>query len=472
MSSIAMTCTARRGQMTIQVLILGTVGTIVISGFALWADANIRASYRTLNKAAAFAAAEAGIEYYRWHLAHAAQDFWDGQGSTSTGPYVHNYYDKNGAAIGTFSLNITPPPAGSTVVTIASTGKVNADPTVQKVIRVKLAIPSFAKYATVANAAMRFGSGTETFGPLHSNGGIRFDGVANNIVTSALGSYDDPDHSGANEFGVHTHVPPVDPLPPTSTPSRPDVFRAGRQFPVASVDFTGITQDLAQMKSDAQANGFYVASSGARGYELILNTDDTFTVRRVTATTTRPSGCGNDPWTISSSTFVGTYPNPTSGVIFVEDHVWVKGRVNTARITIASGRFPDNSSTRTSITFTSSTLYTNYDGQDTLGFIAQNNINIALRSEDIIRVDGAMIAQNGRVGRYYYNSNCGTGYIRQQITTYGVIGTNQRYGFAYTDGTGYQIRNLIYDANLLYAPPPSFPLTTDEYSQISWEELQ
>jgi hypothetical protein len=51
-----------------------------------------------------------------------------------------------------------------------------------------------------------------------------------------------------------------------------------------------------------------------------------------------------------------------------------------------------------------------------------------------------------------------------------MIATNQRYGFAYTDGTGYLIRNLNYDGSLLYGPPPSFPLTSDQYVTLTWEE--
>ena len=47
-----------------------------------------------------------------------------------------------------------------------------------------------------------------------------------------------------------------------------------------------------------------------------------------------------------------------------------------------------------------------------------------------------------------------------------------RYGFAYTNGTGYTTRNLIYDSNFLYGPPPSFPLAGSNYVQISWEEVQ
>ena len=51
------------------------------------------------------------------------------------------------------------------------------------------------------------------------------------------------------------------------------------------------------------------------------------------------------------------------------------------------------------------------------------------------------------------------------------MATFLRYGFAYTNGTGYQNRNITYDANLLYGPPPSFPLTSEQYEPISWEEI-
>jgi len=121
-------------------------------------------------------------------------------------------------------------------------------------------------------------------------------------------------------------------------------------------------------------------------------------------------------------------------------------------------------------------LYTNYDGQDTVGLIAQESVHIGMASENNLRIDAALIAQNGRVGRYYYrspswgNQRCSPYHTRQTITSYGMIATNLRYGFAYTDGTGYRTRNLIYDANLLYGPPPSFPLTSDQYVTLSWEE--
>ena len=82
------------------------------------------------------------------------------------------------------------------------------------------------------------------------------------------------------------------------------------------------------------------------------------------------------------------------------------------------------------------------------------------------------MAQNGRIGRFYYSSSCGTNYKRTAITLYGMLGSSNRYGFAYSDDTGYATRNIIYDGNLLYAPPPSFPLTSNQYSTLSWQEVK
>jgi hypothetical protein len=467
--------------MTLYVLVFSAVSVIVLSGFVIWADANMRAVFRDTDKAQAFMIAEAGIEYYRWHLAHAQNDFQDGTGSE--GPYVHELKDKDGVVIGSFSLDITAPPIGSTVVTINSTGTVTADSTVSKIIEAKMAIPSFAKYAVVLNSFVRFGEGTEIFGPIHSNGGVRMDGLAHNLVSSSVEEANDPDHSGSDEIGVHTHVAPLDPSPPAPAPLRPDVFMVGRQYPVAPIDFGGISQDLATIKTGAQSDGFYRGPSNDAGYHIVLKTNDTFDLYRVTKTLNPPNGCVSvlgqqdwDTWTIENQTLLGTYAFPDNGLIFIEDDVWVEGTIATAHLTIAAARFPENSSNYAHITVNNDVRYTNYDGQDIISLIAQGNFNAGLQSEDDLRVDAALIAQNGRVGRYYYRApsgnqeRCGPYHTRQKITLYGMISSRDRYGFAYSDDTGYVSRIIIYDANLLYGPPPSFPLTADFYTPIFWNE--
>jgi len=461
-----------KSQLSIYLIIYSSIAILLLSGLLIWINYFITSTVREVYKKRLFAIAEAGVEYYRWHLNHAPRDYTDG--TNRPGPYVHNFYDRLGNLIGNFILDITPPPTGSTIVKIKSTGKLNEYPNLEKVIEVTLGIPSFAKFSVVANDNMRFGPGTYVYGEIHSNKGIRFDGVAYNLVSSALTTYDDPDHTDPEEWAVHTHVNPMDPYPPTPFLNRPDIFKAGRRVGVPNVDFVGITKNLADIKQIASSSGIYIGPSTKQGYEIILKTNDTFDLYRVDE---KEQSCYDDSWSIRRKTFIRTFSIPENGVIFVEDNVWVSGQINNKRILIASARFPDELSKRTNIIINQSLKYTNYDGKDVIGLIAQNNILVGLKSEDNLRIDAALIAQNGKVGRLYYPSYCGTYYKRNSITVYGMIGSNMRYGFSWVCSgsiycSGYKDRYLIYDPNLLFGPPPEFPLTTEFYDILRWQEIK
>jgi type II secretory pathway pseudopilin PulG len=469
-----------KGLILVNVLVFGVIAIVVTTSLVNWGGTMLRDTRQLNSKEQALQIAEAGIDYYRWHLAHAPNDFKDGTGTTtSNGPFVHDYEDKDGNIIGQYALTITPPPTGSTLVKIMSRGTVNDGSSASRTIQVSLAIPSFAKYAVVANDFMRFGEGTEVFGPIHSNEGIRFDGLAHNLVSSSVERFNDTENPGGMVLGVYTTVSPGDPRYPASVPNRPDVFMAGRQFPVSNVDFSGVTTDISALKTLAQSGGRYIASSGSQGYHIVLKTNDTFDLYKVTSLIQAAKNCNNSQsqngwgtWSIKNEQFVANYTLPSNGVIFVQDHAWVDGQINGARITIAVGDFPDSASKRKDIIVNNNLLYTNYDGTDTIGLIAQGNVSIGLMSSDTLRIDAALIAQNGRIGRNYFSNDCGATYVRDSITLYGMIATNGRYGFAYTDGTGYDDRVIVYDGNLLYAPPPSFPLISNQYTTLSWEELR
>ena len=466
------------GQFSVELLFLAAIVVTLIGGFVSLAASFLQLSVRAQNNEQAFAIAEAGIDYYEWHLAYAPHDFQDGTGHV--GPYVHSYYNKDGINIGQFTLAITPPPTGSTIVNITSVGTVLADSSVKKAIKVRLGIPSFAQYAWVLNASTTFGSAAQVFGVIDSNGGLYFmaGGIAHNLVESALNTYKGPTNcnGSSTEWAVYTDG---DNCPPAAlSTSSSNVFLAGRVLGVPAVDFSGITEDLATIKSNAQASGTYFASSTALGYDLFLQST-TYSLYKVTATSTTSGGCTNSnnqanwgSWSIKTESLTATGTIPQNGNMFFEDNLWVRGQVNGKRVTIASGRFPVNPATYSNITVNSSTIYTNFNGSDTIALISQNNINVGLNSDNNLIIDAALIAQNGRIGRYYYSSSCGANDVRASLTTLGILGSNQQSGFAYGDGTGYQTRTYNYDANLLYAPPPSFPLTTNSYSLISWKETQ
>jgi hypothetical protein len=451
-------------------------------------------------------------------LAQYPTDYKDG--TTTPQPYVHSFFNRDGDILGTYSLTITPPVVGSTLVKILSVGTLSSS-TITRKVQETLAIPSLAKFAVVANDNMNFGSGTTVYGPIQSNKGIHFDGVAHNLVSSAMSKYTDPDSSScttANSWGVHTCTsgpgyPNGDPASPTVAPSRPDVFMSGRQYPVPAVDFTGLTAGLSQLQALAQSGGKEWTASGKSGYHIVFQVTGSITsydIYKVTALQATPSGCGTDvtaqsqvngpqyyqwgTWTIKN--LVGSnnsgnsyetqvngpnsdhsWPIPANGIIFVDDDLWVDGQINNARVTLAAGIIGStNPADYSNITINTDLTYTNHDGTDVLGLIAQGNVNVGMVSDDNLEIDAALVAESGRVGRFYYNSNCtvgGTNYSdRNTLTLIGMIATAVRYGFAYSDGTGYSIRNINYDGNLLYGPPPSFPQATNQYQVISWKEVQ
>lgn len=453
-----------RGYLVLSMLIFGAIALVMLGGLVSLGLLENRAQIQKHNSERAFAIAEAGINYYRWHLAHAPSDYQDGTGAP--GPYVHDYKDESGVTIGQFSLDITPPILGSTMVTIESTGYLLSAPQQKRIIRARFAIASVVKYAVVTNDNIRYGSGTTTYGELHSNGGTRFDGVAHNVIKSAKTCYDDPDTVGGGaceQPGVWTSISPSS-----------DVFLAGTQYPVPAVDFPGMAANLATIKTKAQAEGKYFAPSAKQGYHITLYPNDTFDISIVKKLVNKcdPTREGTFSIVPGQEDFVGNYPIPANGLIFVEDNLWVDGNLDTARLTIGAGLFPSSPATDKSIYINGDINYAHNDGQEVLGLIAQKDITIGLVSNDVLNIDAALVAISGRVGRPYYgHTNCNPYRIRAEISLYGMIATYGRYGFAYTDGLGYQVRNIIYDANLLYNPPPEFPLASDQYTLIDWQEV-
>lgn len=472
----------RRGFTLMTSLVLAAVAAVIIVALSSWFSGVYKGAKYVVEREHAFQIAEAGLDYYRWHLAKWPNDFKDG--TNHAGPYVHNFENSDGEVIGRFELEIATTTTSS-VVTVTSTGiYTEGEFDAKRVLRARYAIPSLAKFAAVVHEDSRFGEGTIVHGPIHSNGGIRFDGVAYNVVSSALTSYSDPDHSGGQEYAVHTHVSPTDPLPNATLPARQDVFVAGRRIGEPAFSFTSLTTSLSALRTSAQGGtGTYYGPSGGVGYEIVLKPNDTYDLYRVTGMTNPPGNCpasaqsGWASWTVNGRVLLGNYAFPAGKLIFLEDHVWVSGEIETARLTIAAARFPDNASNRRNIIVNSDLSYANYEGEEVLGLVAQNSILVGLQSEDDLRIDAALVAQNGTVGRMHYagsgnpQSSCGGYTNRSRITLYGMIASYERYGFAYTDDTGYQVRDITYDAELLYNPPPMFPLASSQYETISWEEI-
>lgn len=466
-------------------------------------------------RAQAIHIAEAGVNYYRWVLYHDNEEYCNKEECAEApdyGPYGPYAYTDSGGQniIGYYELYITPPPEnGSTIVTVKSVGWTADYPNVKREIEVRCGIPSWSSYSTLANDNMRFGGGTEVWGPIHSNYGIRFDGIAHNVVSSALLDYVDPDHNedGVNEFGVHTHVgvgfgtydddEVSDGGNPPNPPARNDVFLSGRSFPEPVVSFDLLNNYINEAYAKATTSGivFDPRNSGTadpyseadywgcinnscdEGFHITLKTNNSFDIRKVSRLYSDCSQ-GQDDYqklSIRNESSPENFPIPDNGLIFVKNHLWVDGQIDGSRVTILAFTEPFTGDTA-NITINNDITYTNYNGSDAIGLIAQNDIGPGLYSEDDLRIDAALIAKNGRIGRNYYPTNCSNDYYkRDNITIYGSLATNDRYGFNWACGqsgewcSGYETRNLIYDNNLTFYPPPNFP-TTGEYTFISWKE--
>lgn len=480
-------CHKQLGSMLVGILVITSVFVTFSSALLSLIVQQKKLGLKQEAQALALTIAEAGINYYKWHLDNFTDDYTDGNDNSlcdikppyTCGPYTHDYEDPGGAAIGKFELFITPPPLGSTIVKIKSTGWTTAYPQVKRMLAVRYGRSSWARYAVVANANMRFGSGTEVHGPIHANGGIRFDGLAYNEITSAVETYNDTDGDACtkNSWGVHTCVDPDDPSPPTLAPKRTDVFIGGRRYPLPMVDFNAVTVDLAGIKQDAKDDGLYLNKSNKQGYHVQFLGNNTVRYKTVNSTTICTYGKSTSPKG-DINQYLGNWATvnlPKNGIIFVEDNLWVDGTIPSGSfITLVAAKEPLATGNAT-VWINNDVLYAAKDGTSGLGIIAQNNISVGLLSEDDLEIDAALLAQKGNIGRNYYPSSCSsTYYKRNTITIYGSIGTNKRYGFSWGCGgvycSGYKNRNINYDTYMIYSPPPSFP-TSGDYSFISWEEL-
>ncbi len=458
---------------------------------------------RTQSKQMSLNIAEAGINYYLWHISHNTTDYKDGKTTPTTpdaslgyGPYVHTYKDANGVDRGTFTLYIQPDTTGSNIITVRSIGKSSNLSNTNRTVEAKIGAPSFSTYAVVGNSELWFGSTEVADGPVHSNAGVKMDGPNNNDVTSANTTYIPSSTSGS---GSGSSKPGVWCDTAITNPNCNTRSKESWRYPVASVDFNKVTADLCQLKKNATNNQASNACSAkpsrtasyipARtnnysinsGYLIILNTNGTYSLRSVT---NERDDRANYSAALSNTVIANNIAVPTNGVIFVEDNVWVlseSGGFN-GRVTIASARLATTGST--TVTVADKLSYQDqYNGNDAIGLIAENDIDIAPYVPVPLTVHAAMIAQSGRVQfrpEYNYNGGNTPGYINsnQTLQFFGSIASNEQWTWSWircgsnnaSCWSGFKNNTTKYDENLRYKPPPSFPVTST-YDILEWREI-
>lgn len=466
-----------RGITVLLVVVFMGVFGMVVATLASYIFTQASVSRSKLAREAALHVSEAGLEYYRWFLAHNPGNLTNGTGLS--GPYNYEVKDPEGAVMGDASISVIGNSACGVVqsIDITSEGSARADARFKRTLTARYARPSIAEYSNMINTNVWAGADRNIVGPYHSNGGIRMDGTNNSDVTSAVSTW-----LCTGSFGC------------SPSQNRNGVWGAGSgsalwQYPVPQFNFSGIASNFATLKTYAQAQGLYfapVAGGDQRGYRIVFNSNGTITVYRVTGTSAvwsqHVDNIGTwvqDYHTITTQTLVGTYAIPDGcPVIFVESKAWIEGTV-AKKVTLVAA---DIGAYTPDIVLNNNLTYTTNDGSVGLTAIAERSVLVPLVSPDVMTIRGIFIAQSGYVGRNYYQQGGTYGVpsaynsyvIQSSLTTIGTVVSNQRVGTQWNCGgsicSGYQSRTDAYDRVLAFSPPPFTPAASSDYSFILWKE--
>lgn len=460
-------------------LVFGTIFLTVFGGLTFFVLSENKLQTHNSFSVQAFAIAEAGLEYYRWHLAHYPDDVQNGTGLP--GPYVITYDDPEVGTAGTATLSINGNEACGrlTSVDIVSTGAPEDAPTVTRTVEARYARPSVGTYSYILNDSVWAGSDRVILGPYHSNGGVRMDGTANSGVSSSLSTWNCTSSYGCSP----------------SQPTAPGVVGNGPNqtlwtYPVPQVDFSAIAADFGTLKTLAQSDGVYYArysSSTAstspaywNGYRITFNADDTMTVRRVNNTTSlsvtpvnSAEAWNTDRALVSSDAAYETRAIPADcGLIYVEDNVWVDGTVP-SKITLVAANVV-NANIAPNAYLRGNLQYEATDGTDGFTLIAENNVLIAPNVPTDTTLNGIFIAQGGAFGFNAYT--CASGYaVKGSLVILGTTVSNKRTGTKWTStcsgsNKGFQTRVDSYDRYVATDPPPFTPVVSNDYQFVDWRE--
>ncbi|MCA9366047.1 hypothetical protein KC722_00545 [Candidatus Kaiserbacteria bacterium] len=464
---------SQSGSLLVLVLVFGSIFFVIVASFMGFVVTQSNIQDEKLEQERALAIAEAGLNYYKWYLAHNPDDTT--HGTSTAGPYVVDYEDSESGVTGQFSLEVSSTTYCGVVsnIDIYSTGYTNDDPDTKRTVYGRYARPTVAEYAYIINSNVWAGADRTIIGPYHSNGGVRMDGTNNSTVSSGQETW-----TCTSSFGCGYNQT-VD-----------GVFGAGPNsalwsFPSTPINFTGLTVDLAQMRDRAEnGNGIYIPPSGVYGYHITFNSDGTVTVRDVDQTYNYWGYTTEDGWqternVIQDDDPYATYTlNAECPLIFVEDKVWLDGDVP-MKVSLAAAD-TDTYGVDHSIILNGDITYTNEDSG--LLAVAEEDVLVGLVVPNNMELNGIFVAQNGRFGRNHYTTsgsqdvlNMHDSYVtRNSLTMNGTVVSNGRVGTKWSSGStfisGFNTRYNSYDRELVDNPPPLAPRTSDDYKFIDWRE--
>ncbi len=361
-----------------------------------------------------------------------------------------------------YSLRITPPAAGSDIVTVLSSAR--ADRTspqpVTRTIQSQIRPTSIADYQMISNATIKYGSTATTTGKLYSAVDINHQGVAKAPAYAAHWT------CSSNNFAC----------PSASVP--PAVFTAGAynattvpsfrdQFPMP-IDFGQFTSARLDVKDAAAAQGRAFNDPSASAWMIQFLADGRARVFRITGTSdpgasiaTNGIGCPvvhTLPAGKAPAYFYFEQPVIVSDGGTKTDNCSPKG--SGPRPSVVNGRV--TIATKSNVYIGGNTTYAQ-PGDDVLGLIAGGEVIITAYTPRNLTWRAASLAQSGQ-WRTYYNTNVGDAhdsmlYIGSQTTFEG--------GYA----SMFDAREYQYDDTLKYMRPPLYPILEGSWETFYWREV-
>ena len=398
---------------------------------------------------ASFQAAEAGIEDYiakmvddRLYYAHQVHPGeatrQDAGGGTATAgqawPYSLEWSYPNGfdhwrqLSNGyEYSLQVTPPDAGSLTVKIVAVGRKVGSTTNERRIEVLIRPSSIADFQRIVNGSVNWGATATTWGKLYANGNIRHDGIAHgNIYAEGQITGSVSMQSGAQKYDVDSD--------PT--------IRTQIKNPV---NFAALVASIVDVQRASQVAGINLDNPSYAAWRLTFQSNGTVQVQSCTL-----SG-GNPPENVAPNCGSATsYSVPVNGAIYTGQTAIVSGVVN-GRVTVASN---DDIIVANNISYVQ-------PGDDVLGLAAKNDVIGAVWAPDNLTWTAGVLAQSGTW------KGAGSAGIHNGTMTHVGSSTTNLGG----DWTAWTARSYSYDQNLLYLPPPWFPTIEDAYTTILFREL-
>ena len=355
-----------------------------------------------------------------------------------------------------YSLRITPPPSGSDLVTVQSTGRsgLGGPNPVTRSLQSQIHPTSIADFQMISNATIHYGTAATTTGKLYSAVDINHEGVAQAPAYAAHFTCSTGSTTGCNSSSRPSSVYQAGAYDSVSTPS----FQ--NKFPTP-IDFSQFTQSLLDIKDAATSGGTAWNDPTANAWEVQFLADGRARIYKITGTSDPGAGLT----TIGCPTTINV---PANGAMYFEQSVIVSDGTNKAdscnstvgpRDSVVNGRV--TIATKGNVYVGGNISYAS-SGDDVLGLIAANEVIMAKYTPSVLTWRAASLAQSGQWRTYQGNSDgkhSSMTYIGSQTTADG--------GYA----SMFSSRVYQYDDTLQRLRPPFYPILEGSWQTYYWREV-